>query len=302
MFFRDITRYLENISCEIETSVAKKEAYVSSLLDSRNDQDTREIAEDDLAQAKALASAFFILRDNFISEVKEIDYDDLDKNIVTVSKCISILEDYLSENINTELGNRNTISSEESQREEQLGNRAIAKLYESAQEWVAGLSSYQKQAVTAYTSEVNNCYGNINRVLRGQETNFQNNNGNTSETLHSALDQARINEGITSYRYINSAEYDWIASRTDEQLVGTVFVDRGFVSTSLDPEIPIFRNRDTLLRIHMPQGTRAANIESLSAMGPCEREVLMDRGQVFRITRVSRQGRRRIIDVETSVL
>ena len=57
-----------------------------------------------------------------------------------------------------------------------------------------------------------------------------------------------------------------------------------------------------LLEIHLPAGAQAANIESLSAAGRYEEEVLIDRGQMFHIVGAHRNGNgRRIVEVNAII-
>lgn len=79
-----------------------------------------------------------------------------------------------------------------------------------------------------------------------------------------------------------------------------VFVDRGYTSTSMSRGLAF--GRDPLLEIHFPAETHAANIESLSAAGRYEEEVLIDRGQMSHVVGTHRDGTgRRIVEVNAII-
>jgi hypothetical protein len=96
---------------------------------------------------------------------------------------------------------------------------------------------------------------------------------------------------MTVYRGASGKRYESLR-------VGDTFTDSGFVSTALDRKVAehsFAGEGRTLLTIHAPQGTHAIHIGGLG-----ESEVLLDRGQTFRVIAdhgIGRGGMRRL-DVE----
>jgi hypothetical protein len=169
-----------------------------------------------------------------------------------------------------------------------------------ARNWAENLSDSQRDAIYDYTKEVPPYYKNINGVLRGHKSNYDAGNEERSELIHQALSSARIPCDITVYRGCNSDVLGDLAFAPDEALTDGVFVDRGYVSTSMSRGLAF--GGDLLLEIHLPAGTHAANIESLSAAGRYEEEVLIDRGQMFHIVGAHKDGAgRRIVEVNAII-
>lgn len=105
---------------------------------------------------------------------------------------------------------------------------------------------------------------------------------------------------ITVYRGCSNDVLGDLAFAPDEALTDGVFVDRGYASTSMSRGLAF--GGDMLLEIHLPAGAQAANIESLSAAGRYEEEVLIDRGQMFHIVGAHRNGNgRRIVEVNAII-
>lgn len=154
----------------------------------------------------------------------------------------------------------------------------------------------QKNAIHDYTKEMPSYYKNINGVLRGKQESFDEGNKERSELIHDALSNAHTPCDITVYRGCSSDTLGSLSSVSDEELVNNVFVDKGFASTSMSRGGAF--SGDLLLEIHLPAGSNAANIETLSAAGKYEEEVLIDRGQLFQIIGAHRDDfGRRVIEV-----
>lgn len=169
-----------------------------------------------------------------------------------------------------------------------------------ANNWVSNLSDRQKDAIHDYTKEVPPYYKNINGVLRGHKSNYDAGNEERSELIHQALSSARTPCDITVYRGCSNDVLGDLAFAPDEALTDGVFVDRGYASTSMSRGLAF--GGDMLLEIHLPAGAQAANIESLSAAGRYEEEVLIDRGQMFHIVGAHRNGNgRRIVEVNAII-
>lgn len=222
------------------------------------------------------------------------------KGASTLEKSIQILEEYFaitlpsSSNGATEQGKAKKISNNSPTSPPASQMRAYAN------NWVSNLSDRQKDAIHDYTKEVPPYYKNINGVLRGHKSNYDAGNEERSELIHQALSSARTPCDITVYRGCSNDVLGDLAFAPDEALTDGVFVDRGYASTSMSRGLAF--GGDMLLEIHLPAGAQAANIESLSAAGRYEEEVLIDRGQMFHIVGAHRNGNgRRIVEVNAII-
>ena len=169
------------------------------------------------------------------------------------------------------------------------------QMMEYSNQWERGLSDGQKKAIYEYTQEGPQHYRNINAVLRGKESSFEPGNLVRAQEIHAALSNASTPCDLTVYRGGGNAVLGALQNASDDSLVGQFFSDKGFVSTSMERSSAFFN--DVLLEIHLPAGSHAANIESLSAAGKYEHEVLLDCGQIFRVERVYREdsGRKVVV-------
>lgn len=73
---------------------------------------------------------------------------------------------------------------------------------------------------------------------------------------------------------------------SDKELIGKVFLDKGFMSTSLESNSAF--GGDVILEIHAPAGTHGLYVGHISAAGHYEEEVLFDMNQSMRIDFVTR--------------
>lgn len=81
--------------------------------------------------------------------------------------------------------------------------------------------------------------------------------------------------------------------------VGKVFKDRGFSSTSHSGFLKEFSSHANVrMKIHVPAGSRGI---SLGARNPKEREVILDRGASFRITKATK-GPKGVWDVTVTLI
>ena len=176
---------------------------------------------------------------------------------------------------------------------EQGSAKQIAR--EAATDWVNGLSVEQKSAIVDYTSEVPNYYGNINATLRGKSSGFDEGNAERAAHIHSALQRAVLPVDVTVYRRGGDTILGSQSGKSDAEIIGKSFRDRGFISTAMSKEAA--RPGNTMLRIKVPKGCHAANIETLSMAGSYEEELLIDKDQVFVITGIEYDGACRIVDV-----
>lgn len=206
------------------------------------------------------------------------------------------IEELVTLNFGVAVGNT-TSSSISGGTENLLSNRQAANSMRIAgREWANSLSPNEQSAINDYTKEYPSYYRNINGVLRGKQSSFDDGNEQRVKQIHSALSKAETPTDMTVYRGGGSSVLGDLSKASDEQLVGSVFVDRGFVSTSMSAGSAF--PGDTLLAIHLPAGSCAANIETLSVAGKYEEEVLLDYNQLFYINGVSYDEKgRRIVDV-----
>lgn len=157
-------------------------------------------------------------------------------------------------------------------------------------EWSSSISLKEREAVNLYTGTA---YSNINAVERGIEKKYIDNNFEVARNLHSALQKAEIPCDCVTYRGCSSKALGLMGRLSDEQLIGKVFRDKGFMSTSLDRG-NAFSNDDMLLIINVPKGAKGAYVGYLSAAKHYETEVLFDINQMMKIDHVDRDelGRR----------
>lgn len=314
-----IINYLAEKKSEIESNLGKKlkqfevnesyrkQAEYNADDDSRTDvlaensqQRQKEMGE--LNDLKSLIRAFGAVSSELEYHLKAMagtHRDALEKGVSTLEKSIQILEEYLaitlpgSSNGAVEQGKAKGISSGST-------SPPASQMRTYANSWVSSLSDRQKDAIHDYTKEIPPYYKNINGVLRGQKSNFDAGNEERSELIHQALSTARTPCDITVYRGCSSNVLGNLAFAPDEALTDGVFVDRGYVSTAMSRGLAF--DGDILLEIHLPAGTHAANIESLSAAGRYEEEVLIDRGQMFHIVGAHRDANgRRIVEVNAII-
>lgn len=151
--------------------------------------------------------------------------------------------------------------------------------------WSEGLSNEEKSAIRDYTGT---SYLNINAVLRGVENDFSQGNHERAVHIHQALQRSCIPHECTVYRGASLSALGDFQSLSDEQLVGNILIDRGFMSTSLNSGDAF--GGDVRLEITVPQGAQGAYVGYLSQCGHYESEVLFDRRQRMEITNVYRDN------------
>lgn len=176
----------------------------------------------------------------------------------------------------------------------------------------------QRKAVRAYTSENNwDSYRFTNRVLRGEKMEKVLNPGTPEQRaqqreaimtaitqLHEFLGAQRTSVPITVFRRVrdsvpmvkngNEPNLEDLDSIHDDQLVGKMLVDGAFVSTATRENATVGSGK-TMLVIDLPAGSRGAYVGDISSSGDDEREVVLDRIQKFRVTRIERRDNMRYI-------
>lgn len=167
-----------------------------------------------------------------------------------------------------------------------------ATVKQIGQEWSAGLDSEQKDAVRAYTGSF---YAQINSALRGLTKGFVSKDiRDCARQIHSALAGSRIPCDCVVYRGMGASALGKLGKLTDEELVGKVYTDNGFMSTSLLKEDAF--GGTVQLELEVPKGAHGAYVGYIGQHGHAESEVLLDMGQYVKILDVKRDqyGNRRI--------
>jgi hypothetical protein len=142
---------------------------------------------------------------------------------------------------------------------------------EISNKWYGTLSTKEKAAVEYYTGFGHNT---LNKALRVQSDTVDPKVIETARELHNAIDKSSIPNDTVVYRGIKSEAFVKLK-------VGTVFVDHGFTSTSID------RSRAShsgghVMQISVPKGYKAAVINGNSSH-PSEHEVLFQRGSFYKV-------------------
>ena len=208
-----------------------------------------------------------------------------------VALLVKSLQEYESVNLvgGTSQPTDNSISSTSNSLAEN-DNNATIKL--AGKEWSDNLSLSERSAVRDYTGT---SYVNINAVLRGMESNFDTGNHERASLIHSALRQSSIPQSCTVYRGASLSSLGNYANATDEELIGNIISDDGFMSASLNREDAF--GGEIRYEISVPEGANGAYVGYLSHAQHYESEVLFDCGQMLQITDVRRDmfGNRTIV-------
>ena len=149
--------------------------------------------------------------------------------------------------------------------------------------WTSALSVKEADAIKDYTGMA---YVNINSVLRGIDSSFSNGNYERAVLIHKSLSRCRIPQPCIVYRGASTAALGKMRNLSDEQLIGKIISDDGFMSTSLNCGDAF--GGDIKLEISVPAGAHGAYVGYLSQCGHNESEVLFDMGQMMRITKIRR--------------
>ena len=228
--------------------------------------------------------------------------NDCSKSLNTILKTLLQGEKYLAllvkglqeyENVNFAGGNSQPTSNSSSNTTNSLSgndNNATVKL--AGKEWSDNLSLSERSAIRDYTGT---SYVNINAVLRGLESDFDVGNHERASLIHSALSQSSIPQSCTVYRGASLSSLGNYANTSDEELIGNIISDDGFMSTSLDREDAF--GGEVRYEISVPEGADGAYVGYLSHAQHYESEVLFDYGQMLQITDVRRDmfGNRTIV-------
>ena len=162
------------------------------------------------------------------------------------------------------------------------------------------LSEEESKSIRKYTGE---SYKYINNLLR--DTNYKENlNVEERETysnyikhISKALQRYKTPEPIITYRGISGSA---IKNMMENIKVGNVWKDDGFCSTSSVYNVSqrFSKGDGYTLEVHIPKGSHAASIDSLSIFSEDEYEVLIDKGSEFLIQEVNHDDRRIVVELQ----
>ncbi|SNY72913.1 ADP-ribosyltransferase [Paractinoplanes atraurantiacus] len=109
--------------------------------------------------------------------------------------------------------------------------------------------------------------------------------------IDQAMQAAPLDQPLTLWRGVHDLPLV-VGTEPDKDLTGIQWTEQSFPSTSIDPKIAsIFTGDDTLLRLHVPAGTGAIQLDSrpTALAHNREAEVLLQRGLQMRIIADQRQ-------------
>lgn len=183
--------------------------------------------------------------------------------------------------------------------------------YECSLEDNAKLSAKEKKHIMDYSGQmyqdVNECLRNYDTIMMSAEEEDEDDplvgySGMTvselvdyADVISGALKKHRTPKPIITYRGITE---DYFNDRDIDLEPGTELWDYGFASTSSDIGIAErFCGEGYIMEVHIPKGSRAASIDSLSNFAGDEKEVLVDRGACFTIKEVDKKNKRLIVEL-----
>jgi hypothetical protein len=156
--------------------------------------------------------------------------------------------------------------------------------------WIKRLSTKEVNALNSYTSE---SYKSINKELRDGKISSK--NKKTIEAIDSALEKSRLQEDSTLYenQKLYRAAYNPEAeiALNSKDPIGQTFTELGYTSTTLSKDMAMYflDKGERLFVIDAPKGTKAGLItQEIGAFGDKEKEVLLARGNTYKITKVDR--------------
>ena len=146
------------------------------------------------------------------------------------------------------------------------------------------LSPAMLKAVKAYTD---GSYSMLNMNLRkGQPMDAA--QATLAAQLDEALSKAKMTEDAYVYRGVGNAAEKFFGPTPT---VGTVIIDNGYISTAKTPDKAWSGAK---CKVFVPKGSRARDVESMS-LHPGEKEVLLPRGSMFKLTGIDKNG---IVELE----
>ena len=177
-------------------------------------------------------------------------------------------------------------------------NEADTAFQSSYGDWRKQITTSEKNEIEGYTGSG---YVAINGVLRGKVNPTPEAKLaylEEAKQVSSALSKFELIDNITVFRGVNLDAFglmsgDKIFSAETEKgmkaLVGTTFVDKGFMSTSA-VKSAAFNSKDARISINVPKGKgRGAWVKPLSIYSH-ENEFLLQKGSGLKITKVEKVG------------
>ena len=184
--------------------------------------------------------------------------------------------------------------------------------YECSLEDHVKLSWKEKKHIIDYSGQmyqdVNECLRNYDMLMMaaqeedGDEDPLVGYSGMTvselvdyADVISGALKKHRTPKPIITYRGITD---DYFNDHDIDLEPGTELWDYGFASTSSDVSVAErFCGEGYIMEVHIPKGSKAASIDSLSNFAGDEKEVLIDRGACFTIKEVDKKNKRLIVEL-----
>lgn len=136
-------------------------------------------------------------------------------------------------------------------------------------------------------------FAELNRHLREGDTSTGT-QSRATKSIDSLMSDSELDKPILVYRGLTSVESVF---GDDGDTNGKTFTDGAFVSTTSDPRVATEFGK-VQMRIKVPKGTKALRLQDINKNDREEREILLDRGLEFRVTKDQKIGDNRVLDVE----
>jgi hypothetical protein len=161
--------------------------------------------------------------------------------------------------------------------------------YEHYEGWINSLQNMEYRAIYSYCL---NDYKRINPLLRelSSEPSPENSDSDMEiiNNISTALKRAKTPEDIVVYRGLKKDNFEFLETKAPDELVGKVFTEKAFMSTSLCKKVANkFANNGILLKIHVPKNSNGAYVATISEK--LEAEILFDKNQKLQVQNV-KQG------------
>ena len=131
-------------------------------------------------------------------------------------------------------------------------SEAIQTARQYGDAWISQLSTEEKRSITDYTGQMPPYYENINGFLRKKVNKLDSGNAERITHIHNALQKAKLPCDMIAFRRGGESILGALKGKSDEEIIGSAFLDRGYVSSSLKND----RNAagDVRLEIDVGQG------------------------------------------------
>lgn len=160
-------------------------------------------------------------------------------------------------------------------------NKTMSK---NSDAWQKNLAAAELDGLQTYQSSE---FGNINGSLRGQGKATPANK-KAIKSIDKALKKSLLKEDTVVFRSMDEGTLEKLLGPDMKKWTGQSYGDKGYSSTSIDPK-GTFGFRGIPMEIRVPKGTPAgymANLPGGGAISAGEQELLLGRGQKFRILKV----------------